>query len=778
MSANTTSSPFTNQSLWPLPAPLASWGSEAPQWPGPSASSAPLPEYLVDAWQRTVLFLETLRERGNEQEKITSSPLATVLIYDHEIILSGRSLERPINFSLSRIIPPEGTIIDPAKRPVVIVDPRAGQGPGIGGFKSVSEIGEAFEHGHAVYFIGFAAQPEPGQTFLDVVEGQVKFFEHVVARHPDAPKPLAIGNCQAGYQTLLVAVQRPDLFGVGMVAGSPMSYWQGVHGKNPMRYAGGMLGGSWLTELVSDLSGGKFDGTWLILNFDTLNLGNWLWSKQYEVYADVDSDQQRYLGFEKWWGDFIQLNGSEIQYLVDEMFIGDRLTRNELRGNDGTVFDLRNITSPILVLTSEGDNISPPPQTLGWILDLYKDVDELRAEGRTIVYCVNPTVGHLAIFVSAKVGGKEDEEMIRLVDVIELLPPGLYEMVITPTSEEEVKAGKLPWNTSFELRTFDNLRAYGRNTPEDDKAFAAVRRLSEINHSLYRTFLRPFVQTLSTPQLSDFILKSNPLRLSYTFFADGNPLMKPVAKLAEEARANRRPASETNPYLVLQKHVSDQINATLSAIGDARDKLIEQSFFNFYGNPVVQGLLGLNDGEPVRQLPPVSPEKREQRKRQAEAVTARISVGGYDEALVRSVLYVALAHHRFNDRTLLALNELGRSLTHLSLDKYKELVGAQFDVLMLDPAHDQAINALPELVSDAAARENLIKDTIEIVGANGVLTGPEEQRLDHVAQVLKVADEPDTAEQTKPVPALTGKASAKVTDGTRKAITTGTPVAE
>src|SRR5262249_62292071 len=102
--------------------------------------------------------------------------------------------------------------------------------------------------------------------------------------------------------------------------------------------------------------------------------------------------------------------------------------------SDGTIFDIRNITSPLIVFTSLGDNISPPQQTLGWILDLYRDVDEIRASGRTIVYCMNQKVGHLAIFVSAKVGGKEDEEMVRLMDMIDCLPPGLYELLISPRS--------------------------------------------------------------------------------------------------------------------------------------------------------------------------------------------------------------------------------------------------------------------------------------------------------------------------------------------------------
>ena len=98
---------------------------------------------MVDAFQRSVLFLDLLRQRGNEEIEITSRPMATVLRFDHEVLMSGRSLPRPINYHLSRIVPPPGSTTDPRKRPVVVVDPRAGQGPGIGGFKAESEIGNS-----------------------------------------------------------------------------------------------------------------------------------------------------------------------------------------------------------------------------------------------------------------------------------------------------------------------------------------------------------------------------------------------------------------------------------------------------------------------------------------------------------------------------------------------------------------------------------------------------------------------------------------------------------
>jgi hypothetical protein len=717
-------------------------------------------DYLTDAFQRTVLYLDLLRRRGNEQEEMTSRPLATVLRFDHEILISGRSLQKPINFSLSRIVPPEGTVTDPRKRPVVVVDPRAGQGPGIGGFKAQSEIGDALAAGHAVYFIGFAAKPVPGQQFLDIVEGQVKFFEHVVSLHPDAPRPFAIGNCQAGYQTLMVAMLRPDLFGPCMMAGSPMSYWQGVHGKNPMRYSGGMLGGSWLTALTSDLGNGVFDGTWLILNFDNLNPANWLWGKQYQVYATIDTDAQRFMEFERWWGDFIQLNGDEIQFLVDQLFIGDKLTRNQIQSSDGKTFDIRNVTSPIIVLTSKGDNISPPQQTLGWILDLYKDVDDIRATGRTIVYCLNDKVGHLAIFVSAKVGAKEDEEMVRLMDVVDCLPPGLYEMVITPrpkgTKEAGVEGGE--WLTRFEMRTLDDIRSLGRNSEADDRAFATAARISEINHSLYRTFFQPFVRAMASAPAADTARQLNPLRLSYTMFADSNPWMKTIAPLAERAQADRKPVDPGNPLAVAEKQVSDQINAALDAYRDVRDRLTEQFFYAFYGSPVIQAVAGVNTGDPVRRLPGTTPEILAQREKAVAAYAAKLQTGGFDQALIRAALYVSLTDRSLDERVTAALGVVRRQLLHLDLAQFKEVVRNQFEVLLLE--RDRALEALPGLTPAGRAVE-LLRQVKSVVADS--LTPGEQQRLDRLEKILAGAPVPQiTSGATVPQPTVKEPAQAAI----------------
>ena len=118
-----------------------------------------LHEYARDSWQRSVLFLDILRQRGNQREEMLAHGISSVLIYDSELVMRGDQLPNPVNYSLLRVIPPEGAEIDNRKRPVFVIDPRAGQGPGIGGFKQASEIGNAFRAGHPVYFAGFTATP-------------------------------------------------------------------------------------------------------------------------------------------------------------------------------------------------------------------------------------------------------------------------------------------------------------------------------------------------------------------------------------------------------------------------------------------------------------------------------------------------------------------------------------------------------------------------------------------------------------------------------------------
>jgi hypothetical protein len=172
---------------------------------------APAIEYAVDAAQRSILFMDVMRQRGNQYREHVAKTAPHVLDYDVELVIDGRMLERPVNYGLVRVVPPDDTPIDPKRRPFVVVDPRAGHGPGIGGFKADSEIGVALKAGHPCYFVGFLPEPVAGQTIGDIARAEAIFLEKVIALHPDADgKPCVIGNCQAGWAVMMLAAIRPE----------------------------------------------------------------------------------------------------------------------------------------------------------------------------------------------------------------------------------------------------------------------------------------------------------------------------------------------------------------------------------------------------------------------------------------------------------------------------------------------------------------------------------------------------------------------------------------
>jgi hypothetical protein len=147
----------------------------------------------VDAWQRSILFLDVLRRRGNEHFEHAASKTPNVLNFEFELVLSGRTLKRPVNYSLLRLVAPQGADIDVRKRPFIVFDPRAGHGPGIGGMKNDSEIGVILKAGHPCYFVGFLPDPVPGQTIEDVCRAEARFVAKVVELHPDSEgKPCLI----------------------------------------------------------------------------------------------------------------------------------------------------------------------------------------------------------------------------------------------------------------------------------------------------------------------------------------------------------------------------------------------------------------------------------------------------------------------------------------------------------------------------------------------------------------------------------------------------------
>jgi pimeloyl-ACP methyl ester carboxylesterase len=658
-------------------------------------------EYMKDSGQRWILFLDTLCRRGDACIAREKEDFRPVLAFDYDIVVDGRKLDRPVNYALVRIHPPDGTM-PPREdgRPWVIIDPRAGHGSGIGGFKSESEVGVALRDGHPVYFVIFFPQPEPAQTLADVCAAEATFLREIHARHPRGPKPLVTGNCQGGWATMILAATHPDLMGPVVIAGAPLSYWAGTIGQNPFRYFGGVAGGAVPAVLAADLGGGTFDGANLVMNFEGLNPGKTLFRKNFDLFAHVDTEAARFLDFERWWSGFYFMNENEIRWIVETLFIGNKLTRGEASLSDGTPIDLTRIEAPVIVFASHGDNITPPQQALNWIPDLYGSVQDIQAHGHVIIYTLHDSVGHLGIFVSAQVANKQHEQIGSVVKTIESLAPGLYEMLIS--KEHDV------YMVAFEERTIDDILELDDDR-EEEVEFAAVADLSEWATKTYELTWRPLIQALITPAAAAARRQLHPLRQQHYFFSHKNPLFANIDDLAETARAQRAPSAKENPFLAAEELYADCVERSFDLYRDMRDATIELTFHTLYATPWMKRLGA------AKHAPP--PSHDVSRLPHAQDAINKTKVGGYAEGIIRMLVLLARARGGVRRERLERSDRLLHAkppFNSMTPELRSHLIHEQS--LIVEFAGDEAITSLADILVDPVDRYRALNLVLDVAG--------------------------------------------------------------
>ena len=678
----------TNAHAWIFSNPIEVWKS----WN----------EYVTDSNQRKALVFDALRKRGNVYVDHVESGMPPVLDFQYEIIMDGRNLSSPVNYLLLKISPPNGVKIEEGRAPVMIIDPRAGHGAGIGGFKPDSQVGDAFADGHPVYFVAFRPMPEPEQTLADVCDAEIMFLQEIISRHPHSPKPIVVGNCQGGWAAMLLASSAPYLTGPLVLNGSPMSYWAGKIGENPMRYTGGVKGGAVPALFLADLGNGLFDGANLVANFESLNPTNSFFGKYYNLYANVDTEAQRFLDFEKWWGGYCFLTESEMRWILDNLFIGNKLASGEAVLGLEKV-DLKTIQSPIIVFASHGDNITPPQQALNWIPDLYASVEEIKARGQRIVYMLHDSIGHLGIFVSSQIAGREHVAITDTVRAIEALSPGLYEMKL---DDEEDRL-----HIRFEPRGMGDILALGDGR-DDEELFSEVAEMSNVGTAIYDRFVRPIIKNLVTPEAAEIMRESHPLRTQRLIFSDKNPIMPMMDKVVEEVVQERRPVDQNNPFLMVERVMSAMTETQLNLYRSVRDAMTETLFFSMYTSPFIKAAVapkGIDAPKhhhvDVRQMPEV------------HAALSNMDKGGLAEGVVR-ILHLLNSARGYVRRTRLEreLIALGHSalFPDMSHEDIVRLVHQQSMIVDFEP--NKAFDALPFLLNTADKQKKALKLVMDIAG--------------------------------------------------------------
>lgn len=697
--------------------------------------------YAVDSFQRSILFWDTLRQRGNTFIAHEQAGKPAVLHFDHEMVADGRTFDRPVNYVLLRILPPSGVVLDPKRRPYVIIDPRAGHGPGIAGFKEDSQVGAALREGHPVYFVSFFPEPLPGQTLLDVCEAEAQFVALVRERHPDSAKPVVIGNCQGGWAAMMLAASHPEQTGPIVVVGAPMSYWGGAwregDGDNPMRYSAGMLGGGWLASLTSDLGNGTFDGAWLVQNFENLNPANTWVDKYYRLFANVDEEPPRFLEFERWWGGYYLMNREEIEWIVRNLFVGNQLWSGREKAANGRYFDLRQIRSPIVMFASLGDNITPPQQAFNWVADVYGSTDEIKARGQVIVGLMHEEVGHLGIFVSGKVANKEYKQIVSVLKSIEALPAGLYGMRIDESRRAD---GTTAYEVQFEeLRLEDIVQRMNRYQREDEQPFQAVKAVADFNQHAYELLAQPWVQATSNEYSAALLRTLHPLRMQRWAWSDFNPCAHWLPAAADLVRAHRQPLQADSAPRQIEAGASTSLSAMFEYMRAVRDAATEAAFFLIYGS-----LFYLGDrqeagaeaaGQPAdaRELPVV------------RDALAAIEQGGYPEAVERVAALVrgqggAMPLHALQWQRDL-LDEYAELLPAQSAEQRRRVRGEQDIIVRYEP--ERALASLPRLLSQRADRARLLTLLERITSDGRLRQGPlGDVQLGTLERIRAVVDRP------------------------------------
>jgi hypothetical protein len=529
-------------------------------------------DYCADALWRTAAATDTLRERAENMELHEDAGMPPLLHFEAEEVADAHAYSPASNYRLLRITRC-GTdaleqFVRPDAAPVIVVDPRAGHGPGIGGFRRDSEVGMALRGGHSVYFVVFDRHPVEGQTVSAVVESIARFIALVCRRHP-GQLPIVYGNCQGGWAVMMALSHCGRRTGLAVLNGSPLSYWAGAPGVNPMRLGGAFGGGAWLTHLAADLGAGRFDGAELVQNFELLQ-PEAVWKKYDSLWAEPEREHDRFLEFERWWNAFYFLGREEMLSIVRDLFLGNKLERGEIVIDGHCRADLHQFTTPLVIFCSWGDNITPPHQALGWLRAVHGSTADLVAAGQRVVYLLHEQVGHLGIFVSAEIALRQHRAILRHAREIQALRPGLYEMRLDSTGA-----------AVFEPRRIEDI-------PFDPQpsGFAAVHQLSEMLDAAYTAFLSPWIRLGASRPSAELMARSHPMRTSRRCWSPRElPGMAVLPAIRSEAQAAASDPDQrrANPWYQLERVVSTGVHDGIRAWRQWRDLAAEVWFQASFG---------------------------------------------------------------------------------------------------------------------------------------------------------------------------------------------------
>jgi hypothetical protein len=212
-----------------------------------------------------------------------------------------------------------------------------------------------------------------------------------------------------------------------------------------------------------------------------------------------------------------------------------------------------------------------------------------------------------------------------------------------------------------------------------------------------------------------------------------------LSSTAALVAAKRQSATTDNPFLAMQEMLSRRFVEGLEAFRKSSERLAEQTFHAFYGNPVLQTAMGIDTASD-------RPPRKAARSLAREAMTTRrigelraaMTGGGLREATARALCYVGARLGGADERSFEAIRRFRREQAGpeaLPLPEFKQLLREQFLMLLID--EEAALAAIPALLpADEGERRKAVALLTEVLTARGPLEGEAAERMRRVERLF------------------------------------------
>ncbi len=356
-----------------------------------------------------------------------------------------------------------------------------------------------------------------------------------------------------------------------------------------MRYAGGLLGGSW-PSLARRPTSATACSTAPISsqNFENLNPANTFFDKYYHALR-----QRRHRA-----AALPRVRALVGRLLPDEPR-GDRVDRRTT-SSSATSSGRASVKSAggqapstcarssrrSSLFASLGDNITPPQQAFNWVADIYGSTEEIKARGQVIVGLLHQNVGHLGIFVSGKVAKKEHAQIVSVLKSIEALPPGPLRHADRRATRR--RTARVAYDVEFlEHRLEEIVERLNRFERADEKPFEAVA----VDVRVQPARLRALRAAAGAGDDRTSSLRSSRARAASAADAalglsDPNPWLWWLGPAAEAVKAQRAAGRRRLPAAARRSAGRrSSSSAWLDCYREAARRAVsEAAFFQVYGN--------------------------------------------------------------------------------------------------------------------------------------------------------------------------------------------------